>query len=407
VQIGTNYGAARLDPDYAEVPPGDALDAAVRSDYDLPDDVNFLTTSGEINWTIMANHIIMQQMSNDGTLDKVDGVIAHIYSRYPALESSRYRQLDIIDKTWGEDVPGIEKWVTEWSRKASTDAFDRGDGYGLKTAHEIVAMFSILGQYNVEAAYYWTPQHNTVTALAKMIDTPDGEAPPLTAAGEMYKKMSENIRDLNGVDMAPDNPNSNGFLADGVNYYAYVKPAKMVFYITNETDETKDVEIDFSTYVDGYASIELTRLGVVPGESPGDPRSTPLVTTLESAASVDGTTLTETLKPYEVLQVVVEGANLSKDVTEGLFDIRTAAGTPLDGLIVDPEDDLNVTTPPDQPDDPPDEFDVTSLGSAPKDDPAEQDETADAPTDPEDGGGVTDLLMLLGLPLLLALAFAA
>lgn len=399
VQMGTNYGEAALDPDYASVPRGAALDSAVRADYDLPEDVNFLTASGDINWTILSNHIIMQQMSNDGTLDKVDGVIAHIYSRYPQLESSRYRQLDIIEKTWGEELPEVEKWVTEWSRKAATDAFERDTDYGLKTAHEIVAMFSVMGQNKVEAAYYWTPQHNTVTALSKMVQTPEGEAPPLTAAGEMYKLMSEHIRLHSGLDMNPGDPNTNGIAVDGVNYYAYVKPAGLVFYVASESDSVRDVEMDFSTYVDAYDSVEVTRLGVTPGADPGNPQAKPVVTVLDPAESVQDAVLTTTLQPYEVVQLVVSGANLTKQLTEDLAAFRTKVGTPLDGLIIDPEDDLSGILPGDPDTDPDTE-------TPPPDDVVVENPDEEPPPPEDDGGGVADLLFALGLPILLAVAFA-
>ncbi len=410
VQMGTNYGYADLSADYADVPRGAELDSVVRSEYDLPADVNFLTASGDMNWTRVANHIIIEQFADAGVLDQVDGVVTHIYSRYPDSESSRHWSLDIIESTWGEEVPGIETWVTEWSRKAKTDVFDDTD-YGLKSAHELVDMIGVFGAHEVDGAYYWTPQHNTLTALAGMTETPEGTPPPLTAAGEIFRMMANNIEGANVVDLAPADPHTNAILQGGIDIHAYIKPGQMVMYLANANDSAENIELDVSNYLDDYDSVQLTRLGVRDGQNPGDPQSEPVVTDIDPATSVDGMVLTQTFKPFEILQVVVNGANFSPDMTAELIAARVAAGRPLDGMIMDADDDM--PPPEDNPDDAPDDIVVPPaddpdiiLEPPPAETPADTPETESA-TDAASSGGVgMDFLFLLGLPLLLGLAFA-
>ena len=425
VQMGTNYNAADLAPDYADVPRGDALDDAVRADYDLPDDVNFLTAGGDMNWTRVANHIIIEQLSQAGVLDQVDGVIAHVYSRYPDAESSRHWQLDIIDTTWGVEAPGIDTWVTEWSRKASTDAFERATDYGLKSAAELVDMIGVFGDHKVDAAYYWTPQHNTVTALAGMTKVPDGQAPPLTAAGEIFRMMAENIQGLSTLDMAPNDPHTNDFTQDGIDVHVYLKPAQMTLYIVNNRDEAQGGSLDLSNYLDDAEDWQITILGVAPGDDPGDPNVPPVLTEVDPTGAVDGMVISQTLQPYEAMEVVITGANFSQDLTRDLVTARTEAGTSLEGLILDPEDsagppllgnngedtggDTGSDTGSDAGGDdavpPPDTINDDPVIVLPDEDPP--DTSPPEPEDDADDGGVMDMLMMIGLPLVVLLAFAA
>ena len=404
VQMGTNYGEANLRPEYADVELGRPLLDAVIQDYGLTEIPGLIYSSVDLNWAKIANEIIIQTLQDDGTLQGVDGVVAHIYSRYPVVEGSRDEAIDNIEETWGLLDQNFETWITEWSQKSNTSAFERLTDYGLNTAHELIDMVGIFVERGVTASYYWTAQHNTRTTLARLTEPGDEPEVDITAVGHAFAMLRQNLIGLHVVDPAPRDTHSNSFVTDGIDSRAYAGQEKVVFYFANEAETTQTVDVDLGQLVTSFGSAEITRLGVEDGQDPGNSASTPVLTDIPETEVVNGTRLTTTLNTKELLQVVLYAPEYDAAFTEKLDAaeaLELAERDPHPG--VDPDSDVDPDVDPDPDLDP----DPDPIDDLPRVDPPEDPQK---PKPEDDGGsdigfsGLAEMLPALLLPLIFLLA---
>lgn len=297
VQVGTNFGSSDLSDDYAGIAPRDVV-ADLNASYglDLGDEVIF--PNGGMDWTEINNEILLSHFDDDA-MAATDGVIAHVYSRAPVVEHSRWFQLEQIQEHWVERDPTLEIHVTEWNQKANTNAFDETRDYGLYQAQEMLQQVEEFMRMDVDSAQVWPLIQNTDSALAlgREYDQP-------TAPGHMFSMMSDNLPGMKMLDFNPQDERATELVTSEMNIHAFADGQDMLFYFTsNLTNGVVNSEVDISNLVGSFASMEITTLGVQQGSSPGDTTSPAVVSYPDPEdLHVDG--LIETvLAPGEIMQV--------------------------------------------------------------------------------------------------------
>lgn len=396
VQIGSNNRDANLRGDYEEYATPQEKVAALEADYQLKFSGNVIYKGGDLDWDRIANEILINEYQNDGTLEAVDGIAFHVYSRAPVIESSRYRHFDTIEETWNQLDKDFELWITEWNQKSKTNALDPEEDFGLKAAHELIDRVGVFAEEDVTGAHIWAVQHNTKTALTEPQADPNLEA-TMNPTGEIFCMMQEHLPGTRLVDLDLSADRPFAYDGEGFEFHTFASDGKFVGYLASVSDQDVDVDLAFGNIITGWESASVTRLGVAEGDDPGDPKATPVVTKEDpEQALADGEVITS-LKPFEIIQIVFE----APDYTEVFADALDAAANPI---VVESEEFLVNATDIEPPD--------FGLDSAPAPDLPPQiltleEETEEAEPEEDvggsDGGGIDGMLGFLLLPLLIGL----
>ena len=392
VQIGSNNRDANLRTVYEDYATPQEKVAALEADYQLKFSGNVIYKGGDLDWDRIANEILINEYKNDGTLDAVDGIAFHVYSRAPVIESSRYRHFDTIDETWGQLDKDFELWITEWNPKSKTNALDPEEDFGLKAAHELIDLVGVFAEEDVTGAHIWAVQHNTRTALTEPQADPNLEA-TMNPTGEIFRMMQEHLPGTRLVDLDLSADRPFAYDGEGFEFHAFASGGKFVGYLASVSDQDVDVDLAFGNIITGWEGATVTRLGVAEGDDPGDPKATPVVTEEDPEQALSDGEVITTLKPFEIIQIVFEAPDYTEEFADALDAAANSIVVEPDELLVDPE----VT-------------DLTDLGSG-TDRPPQvltlEEETEEAAPEEEaggsDGGGFEGMLGFLLLPLLIGL----
>lgn len=386
VQMGHNYGAAKLDGTYQGT--AEQQLAQFMSDYDLDIEGDFISSAGGVVWTKLANHQIMREFELTEGQDRVDGITAHIYSRGEDNISSQSYEMRMIAQTWGSDdsFEDARPIVTEWNIK--NPRRDPEEDFGLIQAGQMLDIVEIMGFYEVSSAYVWPIQQNSQSSLTGN----EGET-NTKVGGAFFKMMSEALPGTQAINLMDSARNESEVVIKDAEVHAFAGEDRAVFYIQSLSDEdTLEPEIDISAIVAGFDSVGITKLGVAPGDSVGSSSATPVLSELDPAAHYANGLITGTLSPREIMQITFEGVEFAPEM-DGFFPARFA-----------PEDDASAPPPITEDDAGNPVVDETLEERA-----ARELETAEeTPEDAEeDGGSMGDMMALLLLIPLLAVGAAA
>ncbi len=370
VQVGTNFGHSDLSDDYAGMAPADVV-AEVNATYGLSLDESVIYPNGDIDWTEINNEILLSHFDDDA-MAATDGVIAHVYSRAPVVEHSRWYQLEQIEEHWQSIDPELEIHVTEWNQKSNTNAFEDTRDYGLWQAQEMLEQVEEFMRMDVASAQVWPLIQNTPTALALGREF-DETTPP----GEMFSMLSENLPGMRMLDFAPQDERGTEMHTTEMDVHAFADGQDMLFYFTSNLQRgLVDSEVDISNLVEGFGEMEITVLGVARGDGPGNTQSRATVEHPDpDDLHVDG--LIETLlAPGEIMQVRLTDVVPTDDFAD-VFAQTGSARVSSDAVAV-PADDT---------DDPDGETDDGASGD--RDGQGLMDALADGAHDPSEGAGAT------------------
>lgn len=384
VQAGHNFGSANLSTEYSAYGTPLAQIEAVIADYGLnvdPDELMY--GNGTVAWPVVQNLILLGEIRGTEGFDDIDGVAEHLYSLAPEVISTRAFSLDVLNRTWGAEIPGLELHVTEWNVATQSPLLDRNEDYGLKAAQEMLQMTEAMQAAGVDATHFWPVQQNTPNDL-----TGNEGQTPLTVQGEMFRMMRSSLEGtrpvgFQGADWGETEVRSEGALLHG--FYA---PDRMVFFVTAGQDGAATM-FDAGGLFDGHGAVSVTRLGVPEGMNPTAASTPAQVETLDpQGVLVDGE-LRVDLDPWEILQVVIENPLWTTTFLDATSPDAPAPVTLPDGNDWQAGDDpglppMTNAPPTDQP----------------PDDPDDGDPDADLDTG-DDGGGMGGMGLILLLPLLL------
>lgn len=390
VQKGNNFGYSRLSDDYEGVP-GEEVLATLNEKYGTEFDDEALFNSGDVNWGYVNSKLVLSSFDTDVEKEAVDGVVTHIYSRGDVAESTRYFDLDQINDTWAEDIPGIEIYITEWNLK-STPGLDREEDYGLFQGQEMLQIMEEFGRTGVDKAHVWPLIQNTRNALAEGQEF-DAATPP----GEMFALMSETLPGKVLLDFQEGDKDTEAEFGD-VSVHMFAGEDELAFYVMNGSKESAaSADIDLSSLVSDYNVSDILVLGVEDDEMPGSNKSQAVIEELDASIMQDGK-LEASLSPGEIMQVVLT------DVvpTEGFEDIWDAANSVdpfADEVIPQPEP---VTEPDPEPVLDPQPEPQPVIPDVPLDDVTDDDAEDEGGDEEDDDGMFAGLGWAGGLLLLLA-----
>ncbi|MBP0482581.1 hypothetical protein [Sagittula salina] len=326
VQVGTNFGRSEISAQYDSMAPSEAV-AELNAAYGLTlgDDVIF--PNGGMDWTEINNEILLSHFDDDA-MAATDGVVAHVYSRAPVVDHSRWFQLEQIEEHWQAVDPTLEIHVTEWNAKANTDAFDATRDYGLFQAQEMLEQVEEFMRMDVDAAQVWPLIQNTDSALAlgREFDNP-------TAPGEMFSMMSENLPGMRMLDFDAGDDRDTELHTREMDVHAFADGRDMLFYFTsNLRNGVVDAEVDISNLVDRFGEMEITTLNVVRGAQPGNTGS-PAMVEHPDPEDLHAAGLIETvLAPGEIMQVRLSDVTPTADFAE-TFAATGQAVPEMEGMV--------------------------------------------------------------------------
>lgn len=321
VQLGQNYNFSSLDEQYADVPNDEAL-ADLNETYGLTlTEDEAVYGSGRINWQFVNNQIIKTQFETDGTLDQIDGIATHVYSKAPDLINSRYTDISQLERSWLEDRPDLMIHVTEWNQKANTGVYEEGEDFGLYQSHEMLNMVEGFMRGEVDQAQVWPLLQNTENSLSI---GPEFDQP--TPPGEMFRMMNETLPGKASLDFRPDDRESEAQIGD-VDVHGFAGGGDLVFYIaSNSRDEVTNTDIDVSPLVADVESVSARILGVADGDAPGSTRSEAIVEEVNAAEMYQDGFIETILAPGEIMEVEMQGVTPTEAFAP-LFEQTLDGGT--------------------------------------------------------------------------------
>ena len=410
VQMGMNFGHSRLSADYDSTDPAQAL-ADFARDYGLDLGAPYLYGNGNIAWPQLNNLLILREFDTPAEMGSIDGVVAHIYAKGLDNPESQHFALRTIEATWPLQEEGLKTVVTEWNIR--NHGRDSDTDYGLIQAHEMLDTLAAMATHGVDQAYVWPMQQGARSSLAGN----EGDAAQ-KVAGTFFKMMGAALPGTHPVVLEGAEIGQTELAMPATTLHAFAGHDHAVFYALS-TDDTQQISesFDLSGLVQGWASAEITRLGVAPGDLPGAAQATPVLTALPADEVLQDGVLGVDLAPREIMQVVLRGVSYTPDTQDALdqLDLPYFAPASFDAILgLDSASDIGAA----------DITDLAGLGTSklqdtgggllplpllgpetlPPDAPAETDPPPPDDTEPASTGADFGLLLLLPM-LLMAMAF--
>ncbi len=308
VQSGTNFDFARLSDQFASDMSSADILAELNATYGLSLGEDSLYSSGEINWTNVANEMILSEFDTEAEQQAVDQVAVHVYSRGQVNESQRSFFLNNTDETWGEQIPDAQIAVTEWNTAGNTDLLERSTDYGLHQSHEMLNVMEEFMRYDVENAHVWPLIQNTPNTLSM----DDGQT-DLTPGGAMFNMMQDALPGKTAIDLTREAGADTEAEEDGVAVHGFWEPDELLFYVAATQEGGADTNVDFSGLVSETGRVEISVLGVAEGAAIGSNTSDAVVEDLDPAVYMDGANLSVQMDQGEIMQIRMFGFTPSQD----------------------------------------------------------------------------------------------
>lgn len=308
VQSGTNFNFARMSDDFEDDMTGAEILSEINALYGLDLGEDALFSSGEVNWTNVANEMILAEFDAEAEQNAVDQVAVHVYSRGQVNDSQRTFFLNNTDETWGEELPDAQIAVTEWNTAGNTQSLDRNTDYGLYQSHEMINVMEEFMRYDVEQAHVWPLIQNTPNTLS--VD--DGEA-DLTPGGAIFGMMQEALPGMVAIDLNEEGGSQTEIEENGMAVHGFWQPDELLFYVAATDAQGVDTTVDFSDMVSEVGAVEITHLGVEDGAAIGSNSSDAVVTELNPDDVMIGNNLSVNMSEGEILQIRMSGFTPSRD----------------------------------------------------------------------------------------------
>lgn len=270
-------------------------------------------------WLQAGNQPIFDEMTL-AARGAVDSAITHFYPGSYTGAGSRAAHFDRLDE-W-QDLEGVDQdlayFVSEWNMQNGSDT-------GLVQASGVLEAMRTMIERNVDFAAVWgTQYYNLGSRLAALEDDPDapgGRDYTLTASGELFRMMSEDLKGLQLLDLdtPPDLRNAidvpqedrTPAQAEQLVMHAFADADTTVVFISSRSDIAIDVTVDPAELVPDYHHVWGQQLGVIDdpatgARDEGDPFSQfaePYIQTHDQSALTGPDGLSVTLQPYEILQL--------------------------------------------------------------------------------------------------------
>lgn len=330
VQMGENFKFSKLSEDYENTSmPTEEILSDLNEAYEL--DLSFEEStynSGEINWQYVNNEIVLKSFIETDSIDLIDGVVPHVYSRGEEMPQSRYNDLNVINESWREARDDLEIHVTEWNQK-STPSLDVDNDYGLFQAHEMLNIVEGFMKAGVDQAHVWPLIQSTRNTLGEGV-----QYDKASVAGEMFKMISSTLPGKTLLDFQPGEKETEETVGN-LDVHGFVGEDDLVFYIAStDRENVSQVDLDVSNLVSDFGSLEARVLGVQSGDSPGSSReSDPHLEYLDANSVYDDGFIEIVLEPGEIMEIKFS------DVTP-TDAFASVLGLVSEPTIADPDDPI-------------------------------------------------------------------
>ena len=331
VQSGTNFNFARLSDQYGDEMSGQEILADLNETYGLELNEDSLFSSGEVNWTDVANEMILSEFDTQAEQEAVDEVAVHVYSRGQVNDDQRSFFLNATEDTWGDALPDAGIAVTEWNTAGNTSLLERNEDYGLFQSHEMLNTMEEFLRYDVQNAHVWPLIQNTPNTLS--VD--DGDA-DLSPGGAMFGLMQDALPGKTAIDLTPEPGSETEAEEDGVAVHGFWEPDELLFYVAATAEGGADTQVDFSGLINDAGSVEITRLGVAEGDAIGASRSDAVLEDVDPETVMQGTDLAVQMGQGEIMQVRMFGFIPSEQFQNLISNEMPEA---LPELLIDPFSD--------------------------------------------------------------------
>lgn len=181
---------------------------------------------------------ITASLNNATSRSLIDGVVDHYYAN-KGLENAdsasdyTFYQMSQFERQIGIEVGSLERYVTEWNTKLSNVL----DNRGLEGAAMLTEIFYEMTSHGVDDANIWPLVYDSVWN-----NVLQGEAAKLTAAGAMFKLMSESL--VSTKPILDANITVGGTELD---IHGFSSEDKLVLFTNNRSDHIADkVILDLS-----------------------------------------------------------------------------------------------------------------------------------------------------------------
>lgn len=269
-------------------------------------------------WLDGGNTGIFDQMTL-ASRQAVDAAITHYYPTSYLSAGNRQLHFDRLDE-W-QTLEGVdhelEFFVSEWNMKNGSDT-------GLVQASGLLETFRTMVERGVDYAAIWGTQYYALgSRLAVLEDDPDapgGRDYTLTATGEVFRMMSEDLQGLrlldldtppelrNAIDVPQDERTPE--TAEQLVMHAFANADTTIVFLSSRSEIPIEITVDPGTLVQDYHHVWAEVLGVIDDPATaideGDPFSRlaePYIETLNQFELTGPDGLTLTLDPYEIVQL--------------------------------------------------------------------------------------------------------
>lgn len=269
-------------------------------------------------WLHGANDEIADQLSLDAR-SAIDAVITHYYPTSYLSAGNRQSHFDHLDE-W-QNLEGVDQeleyFVSEWNMQ-------NGSETGLVQASGVLETFTTMLERGVDYAAIWGTQYYFLgSRLAVLEDDPDapgGRDYTLTATGELYRMMSEDLRGLrlldldtpaglrNAINVPQDERDPQD--AEQLVMHAFANADTTIVFLSSRSEIPIEVTVDPGSLVGDYHHVWAEVLGVIDdpttSRDEGDPFSRlaePYIETFHQSQLSGPDGLTLTLDPYEIVQL--------------------------------------------------------------------------------------------------------
>lgn len=328
VQSGTNFNFARMSDQYSDDMSGEDILADLNETYGLSLTEDSLFSSGQVNWTDVANEMILSEFDTAAEQQAVDEVAVHVYSRGQVNEDQRSFFLNATDEAWGDAIPDAGITVTEWNTAGNTGSLDRNSDYGLYQSHEMLNVMEEFLRYDVQNAHVWPLVQNTPNTLSV-----DDGAADLSPGGAMFSLMQDALPGKLALDLTEAPGRDTEVEDDGVAVHGFWEPDELVFYVAATGAGGADTSIDFSGLVADAGAVDITHLGVADGDAAGSSRSDAVLRDIDPDTVMQGTELAVQMGQGEILQVRMTGFSPSEDFQDLISEEQPDM---LPDLLIDP-----------------------------------------------------------------------
>ncbi len=272
--------------------------------------------------TVSSTSLIFREFNLEAEQRAIDGIVTHRYLTGSSVDGWAYDPFDRWDSLAAQNAnfQDMSRYVSEWNVAARNES-----ATGLLQVPWLVALFAEAVEADVRHANVWTVQQNNITSLSTASGLAGDAYEGLTAAGEAFRILNEELIGLQLIDTLP--------VIGDMQVKVFGSDARTMLFLSNMTGEVATGTFDVSDVAAGYRHVWATTIGTM-GADPLDPGAAARIDVLSQTDLMAGGGLSVSLAAYESICVEFTLATVGVTMSGGALDDRLAgsgAGDTISG----------------------------------------------------------------------------